>query len=55
VPFGSTSTAGVNASAPFGVWLTLIGADHVRPPSVDFDIAMSLWSPPLKRLSSHTT
>jgi hypothetical protein len=40
VPFAETSTDGVNACwSPIGivvgVWLTLIGADQVSPPSSD--------------------
>lgn len=37
-----------------GVWLTWIGADQLKPLSVDWEKAMPLYWPWPKRLSSHT-
>src|SRR5437660_5932189 len=45
---------GVNAVTAAGDWLALVGVDQVRPPSADLVSAMSLWTPPLNRLSSNT-
>jgi hypothetical protein len=33
--FGVTCTLGVNDEMPEGVWLTLIGSDQLKPPSVE--------------------
>jgi hypothetical protein len=38
-----------------GVWLTLIGSDQVRPPSVDFERPISSRAPPLNRESHQAT
>jgi hypothetical protein len=55
VPSGDTSIAGSNAATGTGVWLTLIGSDHVRPPSVDFERPISSRAPPLNRESHQAT
>src|SRR5438105_1645821 len=37
-----------------GVWLIFIGVDQVKPPSLDMEKAMLLYSPPEKRPSCQT-
>src|SRR5262249_20110665 len=38
----------------FGVWFTRIGADQVKPPSVDIEKAMLVYWPLPKRVSCQT-
>src|SRR3989454_2747961 len=60
VPSAVTATEGRKACArngfvvSTGVWLTLLGVDHVRPPSVDIENATSSNRKPLKRESCQT-
>ena len=59
VPSAATRTIGVKAcwlptGRLVGVRLTLIGADHVSPPSVERTKAMSSCVKPEKRASCHT-
>src|SRR2546428_13340188 len=55
VPSADTAMDGVKAWTPAGDWFTLMGVDHLCPPSVDFEKATSAWPSAEKRPSSQVT